>query len=232
MNSGETKLFLGILVVAVVLAAIAIYPALTAALNEPPKDVRVREPVKAKVTRADLFPKGSWHKGDPKAPYLIAEFADYQCPLCANSVDEVKNILALHKGKVVFVFHGIKIQEGHNCALIMAQAAEAAGAQGKFWEMHETLYKKQNLFRGLPEPDGVDTVIKLAKELGLDMMKFGADLQSEKVVKGQARSSDIAIRANVGVTPTFFVVTPKGETFRLASLKEFVIWATKAGNIK
>ena len=163
MNSGETKLFLGILVVAVVLAAIAIYPALTAALNEPPKDVRVREPVKAKVTRADLFPKGSWHKGDPKAPYLIAEFADYQCPLCANSVDEVKNILALHKGNVVFVFHGIKIQEGHNCALIMAQAAEAAGAQGKFWEMHETLYKKQNLFRGLPEPDGVDTVIKLAK---------------------------------------------------------------------
>ncbi|MBM3492956.1 MAG: hypothetical protein FJX72_01340 [Armatimonadetes bacterium] len=233
MNSGETKLFVGILLAAVALAAVAIYPAVVAARNEPPTVAVIRDPVKAKVTRADLFPKGAWHKGDPKAPYLIVEFADYECPLCATSVNEVKNILAQHKGKVCFVFHGIQIsREGHPGALLMAQASEAAGAQGKFWEMHEALFKAQRRFRGLPQPDAVDEVMKVAREIGLDMMKFSAALQSDKAVKGQARSGKIAIEADVQVTPTFFVVTPKGETLKLASLKEFVVWATKPGNIK
>ncbi|NLH99580.1 MAG: thioredoxin domain-containing protein [Chthonomonadales bacterium] len=232
MKSGEVKLFVGILVAAVALAAVAIYPAIVAARNTPQAVTKIRDPIKAKVTRADLFPDGAWHKGDPKAPYLVVEFADYQCPLCATAVEEVKNVLAKHKDKVCYVFHGIQIQGNHTAALIMAQAAEAAGQQGNFWEMHEALFKNQNLFRGLPDPDAVDQVIKIAKSLGLDMMKFSADLRNEKVLQGQARSGKIAIEAEVQATPTFFVVTPKGETLKLASLKEFVVWMTKEGNIQ
>jgi protein-disulfide isomerase len=232
MNSGETKLFLGILIVAVVLAGIAIYPAVMAARREPPPITKIRDPVKAKVTRADLFPEGAWHKGDPKAPYVIVEFADYQCPMCATAVDEVKNVIAKHKDKVCFVFHGIKIQDSHTTALLMAQAAEAAGEQGKFWQMHEALFKNQARFRGLPEVDAVDEIMTLAKSLGLDMMRFSADLQSDKVVQRQARSGKIAIEADVQVTPSFFVITPANETLKLASLKELVTWATKPGNIK
>ena len=232
MNSSETKLFLGILIAAVALAAVAIYPAIVAARNSPAPVVQIRDPVKAKVTRADLFPEGAWHKGDPKAPYLIVEFADYQCPMCATAVEEVKNILAKHKDKVCFVFHGIQIQDNHTTALLMAQAAEAAGEQGKFWEMHEALFKNQGRFRGLPDVDAIDEVMRIARELKLDMMKFSGDLRKDSVLQRQARSGKIAIEADVNVTPSFFVVTPDNETLKLASLKELVTWTNKPGNIK
>lgn len=232
MNSGETKLFLGILVATVVLASVAIYPAIVAARNTPPTIEKIRDPIKAKVTRADLFPEGAWHKGDPKAPYLIVEFADYQCPLCATAVEEVKNVLAQHKDKVCYVFHGIQIQASHTVALLLAQAAEAAGEQGKFWEMHEALFKNQGRFRGLPEPDALDEIMRIARELKLDMMKFSGDLRKDSVLQRQARSGKIAIEADVNVTPSFFVVTPDNQTLKLASLKELVVWATKPGNIK
>ncbi len=232
MNSGEAKLFLGILVVAIVLAAVAIYPAMVAARNEPQGPVVIRDPIKAKVTRADLFPDGSWYKGSPRAPYLLVEVADYQCPLCAASVEEVKKILAKHATKLCYVFHGIQISRAHLNAPMMAQAAEAAGLQGKFWPMHERLFKSQRLFTGLPEVDAVDAVNKLAREEGLDMMRFGADFQGDRAVKGQERSAKIAAQADVQTTPTFFIVPPKGPTLKLQSLRELIAWFDKAGNLK
>jgi protein-disulfide isomerase len=232
MNSGETKLFLGILVVAIVLAAVAIYPAMVAARNEPQGPVVIVDPKKAKVTRADLFPKGSWFRGNPKAPHMLVEFADYQCPLCATSVEEVKKILSKQGDRFCYVFHGIQINRAHLNAPMMAQAAEAAGLQGKFWPMHEMLFKSQRLFTGLPEVDAVDTVNKLARDVGLDMMRFGADFQGDRAVKGQERSGKIAVQADVQTTPTFFIVPPKGPTLKLQSLRELIAWFDKPGNLK
>lgn len=232
MSSSETKLFLGILAVAVVLAAIAIYPAMVNARNQPMGPVVIKDPVKAKVTRQDLFPAGSWHKGDPKAPYLLVEFADYLCPACANAVEKIPEIMDQNKGKFCYVFHGIQISSSHQNALIMGQAAEAAGMQGKFWEMHALLFKKQRLFMGLPEQDAIDTVNNLSKEVGLDMLRFGADLQSFAAIKGQERSSKVGIQATVNVTPTFFVVPPSGPTLKLQSMRELTAWIEKQPDLK
>lgn len=232
MKSGELKLFLTILVVAVVLAAIAIYPSLVAARQKPEGPTVIADPVKAKVSRKDLFPEGAWYKGDPKAPYLLVEFADYQCPLCAASVDQVKKILDEHKGKFCFVFHGVQIQGTHYNALLMAQAAEAAGRQGKFWEMHEALFKKQSQFQGIPEVDAIELIEKTAKEIGLDMLRFGADLKSPEVSKGLERSSKIAAAANVHATPMFFIIGPDEKTIQVGSLRDLINWVAKPGNIK
>ncbi len=232
MKSGELKLFIGVLVVAVVLAGVAIYPSIVDANRPQSGPSVVSDPVKAKVTRKDLFPAGSWYKGDPSAPYLLVEFADYQCPLCASSVEQVKNILQKHKGKFCFVFHGIQIQGGHANALIMAQAAEAAGAQGKFWEMHEKLFKNARLFNGVSEDDALQIVYELARELKLDMLKFGADMKDPKTAKGLERSSKVAANADVRATPAFFVVPPDGKTIRVGALRDLMNWVATPGNIK
>lgn len=232
MNSGEIKLFIGVLVVAVILAGIAIYPSFVEARRRPAGPVVIQDPVKEKVTRQDLFPEGSWYKGDPKAPYLLVEFADYQCPLCATSVEEVKKLLQKHKGKFCFVFHGIEIQRTHQNTMLMAQAAEAAGAQGKFWEMHEQLFKNQRLFQGVPEEDALAIIEGLAREIGLDMLRFGADLKDPKIAKGLERSSKAAAGANVQATPTFYIIPPDGKTIRVGALRDLLNWCEKPGNIK
>lgn len=231
MNSGELKLFAAILVIVLILAGVAIYPTLTER-RKPSGPVVYSDPVKAKVSRADLFPEGMRYKGDKNAPYLLVEFADYQCPLCASSVERVNEILEKHKGKFSFVFHHVQIQGGHQNAVLMAQAAEAAGLQGKFWEMHEKLFQNQRLFQGIPPSDAMDVIYKLAKEVGLDMLKFGADMKSDQVEKALARSSKIAAEADVNVTPTFFVVPPDGKTVRVGALRDLLNWVEKPENLK
>jgi len=232
MKSGELKLFVTILIVAVVLAAIAIYPSLTAARQMPQGPTVIADPIKAKVTRKDLFPEGSFFKGSPKAPYLLVEFADYQCPLCATSVEEVNKILQRFPGKFCFVFHPVQITGGHQNALLMAQAAAAAGRQGKFWQMHEALFQKQRLFTGIPEVDALEIINRTAKEVGLDMMQFGADLKNPEVSKTLERSSKVAAGADVQATPTFFVIGPDNKTVRVGALRDLMNWVDKPGNIK
>ncbi|NUQ70278.1 MAG: thioredoxin domain-containing protein [Chthonomonadales bacterium] len=228
MNKGELKLFLGILAIAIALASVTLYPTFVSSrADNQTGPIVIKDPIKARVTRKDLFPEGAWYKGKKDAPILVVEFADYQCPMCATAVEQMKKILAKHPDEVCYVFHGIQIQATHRNALIMAQAAEAAGLQGKYWEMHEALFKKQRDFVTLPEVDAIDAVTEIAKSIGLDMMRFGADLRGSTATRAQERSGKIAIRAEVQSTPCFFILREDKSTLKLQSLRELVNWFDK-----
>lgn len=139
------------------------------------------------------------HKeGNQNAKIVLVEFGDYQCPYCGEAFPIIKNIQKKLGDKMMFVFRNFPLTEMHPYALDAARAAEAAALQGKFWDMHDILYKNQE---NLEESDLVD----YAKKLGLDLDKFKEDMVS-RVVEEKI-NSDIESGAISGVngTPSFYI---------------------------
>jgi protein-disulfide isomerase len=136
--------------------------------------------------------------GPKNAPVQIVEFSDFQCPFCSRVVPTVKQIEEKYKGKVRVAFRHYPLPF-HDKAMGAAEAAAAAGEQGKFWEMHDKLFANQQaLDRASLE--------KYAQEIGLDMNKFKADLDSGKFK--QAVNADVQYANSLGGgmgTPTFFI---------------------------
>src|SRR5258707_12407357 len=109
--------------------------------------------------------------GPADAPVTLVEYGDYQCPACGAAHPMVKVILKRLGAKLRFVFRHMPLSEMHPYAELAAEAAEAAAAQGKFWEMHDALYEHQDEL-------GPDLVTTLAKRLRLDTSRFEDDLVS------------------------------------------------------
>ena len=118
-------------------------------------------------------------RGPKAAPVTIVEFSDFQCPFCAQSTGLVDQVLAAYPTDVRFVYKQFPLEQIHPNALNAAKASIAARNQGKFWEMHDELFKiSKNLT--------MDEIRKKAELLGLDMKKFDADVASpetEKIVR-------------------------------------------------
>ena len=137
-------------------------------------------------------------RGPKAAPVTIVEFSDFQCPFCAQSTGLVDQVLAAYPTDVRFVYKQFPLEQIHPNALNAAKASIAARNQGKFWEMHDELFKiSKNLT--------MDEIRKKAELLGLDMKKFDADVASpetEKIVR-----EDLTLGRDVDVqgTPTFFI---------------------------
>jgi protein-disulfide isomerase len=140
--------------------------------------------------------------GDPStgpadAKITLVEFSDFQCPYCAVAVGSLKNLLAKHPTDVRLVFKEFPL-DIHSQAEFAAEAALAAHAQGKFWPMHDKLYAN---FRSLSPAK----ITEIAKEVGLDMDRFNADLKSGKYKAVVAKELDQGEQAGVLGTPTLFV---------------------------
>ena len=136
-------------------------------------------------------------RGAPMAPVTIVEFSDFQCPHCGRAHPELSRTVAQGEGKVKLVFKHYPLS-GHSRALPAALAAEAAGRQGKFWEMADLLFENQ---AALEDGD----LLGYAQQLGLDLDRFKADIASEEL---RARiDADRAEGAKLGVvaTPTLFI---------------------------
>jgi protein-disulfide isomerase len=137
--------------------------------------------------------------GPKSAPVQIVEFSDFQCPFCSRVVPTVKQIEDKYAGKVHLAFRNYPLPF-HQNAQIAAEAGAAANAQGKFWQMHDKMFANQQaLDRASLE--------KYAGEIGLDVGKFKADLDSGKF-KEQV-NKDVAYANALGTggfgTPTFFI---------------------------
>src|SRR4051812_48719815 len=116
--------------------------------------------------------------GPANAPVLIEFFSDLQCPMCARYEPIVKTLRTEFGDKTRMVLRHFPVSE-HQYALPAAWAAEAAGNQGKFWEMVEALYKTQWMWAKAPAPR---TFFRdQAKQLGLDLDKFEKDMDSDEV---------------------------------------------------
>ena len=123
---------------------------------------------------------------------MVIEYADLECPYCASAH------LILKQLPVQRVFRHFPVVSKHPRARVLAAAAEAAGRQGRFWEMHDSLLEDQG---HLDDPH----LWRRAKELGLDLDRFEADRRSEALAERVERDFRTGIRAGVTTTPTQFL---------------------------
>lgn len=136
----------------------------------------------------------------------IIEYGDYQCPACASAAPTVKTVSETYKDKgVQLIFRNFPLTNIHPNALAAAAAAEAAGLQGKFWEMHDKLYSTQSAWERLGSSARTDVFAGYAASLGIDTQKFTIDLTSDAVAKKIDFDTALARKAGAKGTPTIFV---------------------------
>src|SRR5580692_6380168 len=111
-------------------------------------------------------------QGDSNAPIELVEYGDYQCPYCGQAYPIIKVVQQKLKNNLKFVFRNFPLSEIHPDAFNAAVAAEAAGLQGKFWEMHDVIFEHQ--VRLSPE-----ALLSYAKKVGLDINRFSDDIKKE-----------------------------------------------------
>jgi protein-disulfide isomerase len=150
--------------------------------------------------------------GKTDSKVTLIEYGDFQCPPCANIYPVVKSLTEKYKNQLQYVFRNFPIADLHPNAKAAAASAEAAGLQGKYWEMHDKLYEAQNDWSNLSSSERTTLFDSLAKGLNLDMKKFDADMSSSSVAS--KINFDIALGTKVSVsgTPSFFLNGKKLET--------------------
>jgi protein-disulfide isomerase len=136
--------------------------------------------------------------GPASAPITLLEFGDYECPDCGNAYPVIKRLIAEMGPRLRFVFRNFPLSNVHPHASVAAQAAEAAAAQGKFWEMHDLLYEHQKELADIE-------MSKFALRIGLEIYRFDADLASERFSRRVTADYESGVRSGVTGTPTFFV---------------------------
>lgn len=139
--------------------------------------------------------------GNENAKVTIVEFADFQCPACRAVHPNIKKVLEEYKDNVTFVYRHFTLSQ-HEYAVSAALASEAAGRQGKFWEMYDKIYVNQKEWESSNAPEYFE---KYAKELGLDMKRYSEDLKDPKLVESIKQDTQDGDLLGVSGTPTFFI---------------------------
>jgi protein-disulfide isomerase len=150
----------------------------------------LEDPVKIPVA-------GSPVKGPADARVTLVEFSDFECPFCSSAEKQVDIVMKAYPKDVKLIYKQFPLSM-HPHAELAAEASLAAREQGKFWEMYEVLFKN---FRQLSR----NSILEMAKDLGLDMSKFQADLDSGKFKKEVEKDIADGEAANVYGTPAFYI---------------------------
>jgi protein-disulfide isomerase len=137
-------------------------------------------------------------EGPADAPVTLVEYGDYQCPYCGAAYGIIKSVQKRLGSKLRFVFRNFPLNQAHPMAQLAAEAAEAAGAQGKFWEMHDALFENQDQL-------GQELVETLVERLQLDAARFEADLEERKFQSRVKHDFMGGVRSGVNGTPGFFI---------------------------
>ena len=140
---------------------------------------------------------GSPTMGPANARVVLVEFSDFQCPYCVKAVAKINAILKAYPNDVRLIFKQFPL-ETHPQASISAAAALAAHNQGKFWEMHDTLFANRTQLSR-------QNILGWAAKLGLDMKRFTADLDSDAIKKAVIKDTQDGDKAGVEGTPTVFI---------------------------
>jgi protein-disulfide isomerase len=128
----------------------------------------------------------------------LLEYADFECPHCGRAAPVIHRLGERFGGQLRFVFRHLPLVDVHPNAALAAEAAEAAGAQGRFWEMHDLLYEHQDAL-------DVHDLRGYAVELGLDGDAFEDDLRGGKHSARVGQDVNSAEEAGVAGTPSFFL---------------------------
>jgi protein-disulfide isomerase len=144
------------------------------------------------VTEADYI------RGDPDARVTLVEYGEFECPHCGRAYHSIKELLEEAAGKVRFVFRHFARDDVHPFSERSAQAAEAAGAQGRFWEMHDSLFESQHQLEH-------DDLERHAERLGLDVARFSREMRDQVHLPTVRAHLDSGLAGGVTETPTFFI---------------------------
>ena len=136
-------------------------------------------------------------RGPQDAPVTLVEYGDFECPYCGQAEPVVRELLAEFGTDLRYVVRHLPLEDVHEHARLAAEAAEAAGAQGKFWEMHDLLLSNQNALTA-------DDLVDYARRLDLDIDRFSGALRKRKYALRVDRDIDSADQSGVTGTPTFF----------------------------
>jgi protein-disulfide isomerase len=137
-------------------------------------------------------------RGNPWAPVIIVEFADFQCPFCKQAQPTLRNLLAKYKGRVSLAYRDYPLRDIHAQGQLAAEASRCAGEQGKFWEYHDLLFAN-------PDKLKRDGLVEHARTLKLDEKQFDSCLSSGKYKAKVEEDLQGGIRAGVVGTPGFFI---------------------------
>lgn len=143
--------------------------------------------------------------GNRDSKVVLIEYGDFQCPGCGSAHPVVKEVTEKYKDHVAFVFRNFPLASIHPNARAAAAAAEAAGLQGKYWEMHNILYENQDEWSSAGAENRTGFLTGYAKGLDLNVDTFKQDLASTKI--GQKINFDQAVgkKISVNATPTFYL---------------------------
>src|SRR3989338_7412089 len=197
--TGESKFFIGI-----ILATVAIIIGGVFFMSKPEK----------LLEKSELIPAGSQIKGNTEASDYLVEFSDFQCPACGSFHPTVKAMVEENKDKLIFVYRHFPLDQ-HAQALPAALAAEAAGEQGKFWEMHDYIFENQ---AALSE----EMLLSAAEKLGLDKVKYEEAYKNKKYQEKVSKDLADGQRLGVNATPTFFLNGKKLNSVNVDDLKRSV----------
>jgi protein-disulfide isomerase len=154
--------------------------------------------------------------GPATARVTLLEYGDYECPFCGEAHPILQQVRQVIGDDLRFAYRHFPLTQIHPHAYQAAEAAEAAGAQGRFWEMHDLLFANQDRL-------GLRDVIGYASALGLDLERFVTELRNDTYA-GRLREDFLSgVRSGVNGTPTFFINGVRhNEGFDLEALLEAI----------
>lgn len=183
--TGESKVLLGILATTIAFIGAAVF-----FFNKP-------APTPKPYPKEALIAGDSHATGNASASAYLVEFSDFQCPACRAFAPTVDELATKYSDKLLFVYRHYPLSQ-HAYAKPAAMAAEAAGEQGKFWEMSKLLFENQDRLSTAPWTE-------LADQLTLDRTKFDASLNSQTLKAKIDRDEAAAIALKIPGTPSFFL---------------------------
>lgn len=147
--------------------------------------------------------------GNKNAKVVLIEYGDFQCPGCGGAYPQLKTIKEKYKDDIAFVFRNFPLTSIHPNALAAAAVAEAAGLQGKFWEMHDKLYENQESWSSAATDQRDELFEGYAKEIGLNLDQFRTDRGSKKVSEKISRDQALGRKVKVDSTPSVYIGSTK-----------------------
>lgn len=193
--TSEVKMLLGVGVVTLSIVVGAVFFLSKDSDSQPAENDK-------RTDNAVLIREDSFNIATDSAKVTIVEFSDFQCPACKAANPIMKKVLTDFAGQVNFVYRHFPLPQ-HKNAVKAAEAAEAAGEQGKFWQMQDKLFEGQEEWAEVGDPR--EKFLSYAQELGLDMDKFKTVVDSKKFATKIDRDKGDGLTVGINSTPTFFI---------------------------
>lgn len=175
--------------------------------NKDKKDVSSIDP--SKIIASTDTEIGDHVYGNKDAKVILFEYGDFQCPSCGGAFPQLQTIKETYKNQIAFVFRNFPLTSIHPNALAAATAAEAAGVQGKYWEMHSALYTNQDAWSSSSTSDRNGIFESYATTVGVNLDQYRTDLVSKKVADKISRDRALAKKLNLDSTPSILIGSDK-----------------------